>query len=95
MIKGEIYYGDISVHLSKSKLQRGTNKVIDIETHNYKMDKMLATMYNGNVLLNVGHGLERIKRNLPPHLQSYDVTRVDLIKGEKLSDTQYDIEPFI
>ena len=91
MIQGDIFYGDINITLVKVKKQRGTNKVINIDRHNFRMNRLVFTMHDGKVVMGAGHAKERIKRKLPHHLQNYDITNVTYLGGEKVGETQYDI----
>ena len=95
MTKGDIMYGDINVTLVKARKQRGTNKVIDFDRHNYRMNKIVFTMHNGKVIQKAGVLNERIQRNLPHHFQNHEVTQITFLQGDKVGETAYDIEKLI
>ena len=94
MIKGEIYYGDLNLTLVKEKKQRGTGKIIGLDRHNFKVNRLVFTVHAGKVV-NTANVEDRVKRKLPPHLQSYDVTMMTFVDGVRVGETSYDITTFI
>jgi hypothetical protein len=95
MTKGDIYYGDVNVTLVKAIKKRGSNQTMEFDRVNFRIEKIVFTMYQGEIFTKHELLHERLKRKIPHHLQNHEITNVTMLGGEKVGETSYDITDLI